>query len=68
MAYVSPSSRRYPTRVITKPSIAYSVKTYLNRKTHVGAQVEIHVNRKDVMETSFRAIMGIKDAEALKTR
>ena len=37
-------------------------------KPHVGPQLELHVNRKDIMETSFRAIMSIKDIEALKTR
>ncbi|CAF0748147.1 unnamed protein product [Rotaria sordida] len=37
-------------------------------KSHVASQVEIHVNRKDVMETSFRVIMSIKDLELLKTR
>ena len=37
-------------------------------KAHVGPQLELHVNRKDIMETSFRSIMGIKDVEALKTR
>ncbi len=31
-------------------------------------QVELHVNRKDIMETSFRAVMSIKDTEVLKTR
>ncbi|CAF2013411.1 unnamed protein product [Rotaria magnacalcarata] len=31
-------------------------------------QVEIHVNRKDVMETSFRVIMGMKELELLKSR
>ena len=37
-------------------------------RPHVGPQVELHVNRKDVMETSFRAIMSVKDVEVLKTR
>lgn len=32
------------------------------------AQIELHITRKDVMETSFRTIMGIKDAEVLRTR
>ncbi|CAF1201359.1 unnamed protein product [Rotaria magnacalcarata] len=31
-------------------------------------QVEIHVHRKDVMETSFRVIMGMKELELLKSR
>ncbi|CAF4406832.1 unnamed protein product [Rotaria socialis] len=31
-------------------------------------QVEIHIHRKDVMETSFRVIMGMKDLELLKSR
>lgn len=37
-------------------------------RANVGTQVELHINRKDVMETSFRAIMSIKDVEVLKTR
>ena len=37
-------------------------------KSHVGNQVEIHVNRKDIMETSFRAVMSIKDVDVLRTR
>lgn len=37
-------------------------------KGPVGNQIELHVNRKDIMETSFRAVMSIKDSEALKTR
>ncbi|CAF4391939.1 unnamed protein product, partial [Rotaria sp. Silwood2] len=43
-------------------------RSLLRPKSHVGSQVEIHVNRKDVMETSFRVIMSIKDTEVLKTR
>ncbi len=37
-------------------------------KPSVGNQIELHVNRKDIMETSFRAVMSNKDAEVLKTR
>lgn len=37
-------------------------------RTNVGTQVELHVNRRDVMETSFTAIMSIRDPEILKTR
>ncbi|CAF1233195.1 unnamed protein product [Adineta steineri] len=37
-------------------------------KPNIGNQVELHVNRKDIMETSFRAVMGIRDTEILKTR
>ncbi|CAF0944386.1 unnamed protein product [Adineta ricciae] len=37
-------------------------------KQHVGPQIELHVNRKDIMETSFRAVMSIKDVEVFKTR
>ncbi len=37
-------------------------------KPHVGPQIELHINRKDVMETSFRAIMSVKDVEVFKTR
>lgn len=31
-------------------------------------QIEVHINRKDVMETSFRVIMSMKDPEVLKLR
>lgn len=37
-------------------------------KPSAGNQVELHVNRKDIMETSFRAVMSIRDTEVLKTR
>ncbi|UJR33213.1 hypothetical protein I4U23_020668 [Adineta vaga] len=37
-------------------------------KPHVGPQIELHVNRKDIMETSFRAVMSLKDVEVFKTR
>lgn len=37
-------------------------------KPNVGNQVELHVNRKDIMESSFRAVMSIRDTEILKTR
>ena len=37
-------------------------------KPHVGPQIELHVNRKDIMETSFRAVMSVKDVEVFKTR
>lgn len=37
-------------------------------KPQVGPQVELHIQRKDVMESSFRAIMTIKDPEILKAR
>lgn len=30
--------------------------------------MELHVNRKDIMETSFRAVMSVKDPEVLRTR
>ncbi|CAF3633948.1 unnamed protein product [Adineta steineri] len=43
-------------------------RTIPRPKAHVGPQVELHVDRKDVMETSFRVIMSIKDVEVLKTR
>ncbi|CAF3193063.1 unnamed protein product [Rotaria sp. Silwood2] len=37
-------------------------------EAHVGPQIELHINRKDIVESSFRAIMSIKDVEVLKTR
>lgn len=37
-------------------------------RTNVGNQVELHVNRKDIMETSFRAVMSVRDPEILKAR
>ncbi|CAF0743353.1 unnamed protein product [Rotaria sp. Silwood1] len=63
---------------VAGPTVPYSrdyaekykaFRHYLPRpKSHVGSQVEIHVNRKDIMESSFRVIMSIKDTEVLKTR
>ncbi|CAF1599411.1 unnamed protein product [Rotaria sp. Silwood1] len=37
-------------------------------RSNVGNQFEFHVNRKDIMESSFRAVMGVRDTEVLKTR
>ncbi|CAF1517784.1 unnamed protein product [Rotaria magnacalcarata] len=37
-------------------------------RTNAGNQIDVHVNRKDIMETSFRTIMSVRDAEVLKTR
>jgi len=37
-------------------------------RPNVGNQVELHVNRKDIMETSFRAVMSVRDPEILKAR
>lgn len=37
-------------------------------KANLGNQIELHVNRKNIMETSFRAIMSLRDPEVLKTR
>jgi E3 ubiquitin-protein ligase NEDD4 len=37
-------------------------------KPHVAPQIELHINRKDVMETSFRAVMSVKDVETFKAR
>ncbi|CAF1337842.1 unnamed protein product, partial [Didymodactylos carnosus] len=37
-------------------------------KSHVGSQFEIHVSRKEILETSFRSIMIVKDVEVFKTR
>lgn len=37
-------------------------------RANVGNQVELHVHRKDIMETSFRAVMSVRDPEVLKAR
>lgn len=37
-------------------------------KSNVGNQIELHVHRKDIMESSFRAVMGVRDPEVLKAR
>ncbi|CAF1348466.1 unnamed protein product [Rotaria sordida] len=37
-------------------------------RSNAGNQLELHVNRKDIMESSFRAVMSVRDPEALKTR
>ncbi|CAF0902584.1 unnamed protein product [Adineta ricciae] len=63
---------------IAGPTVPYSrdyeakyrqFRRYLPRpRSNVGNQVELHINRKDIMETSFRAVMGARDPEVLKAR
>ncbi|KAI0989732.1 hypothetical protein GJ496_004213 [Pomphorhynchus laevis] len=37
-------------------------------KSYVGSQVELHVSRTNILESSFRAVMPFRDPEYLKAR
>jgi len=43
-------------------------KDLLRLKPSTGTQIELHVNRRDIMESSFRSVMSVKDPELLKMR
>ncbi|CAF0866510.1 unnamed protein product [Didymodactylos carnosus] len=43
-------------------------RTLPKPKPYVGNQFEIHVSRKEILETSFRSIMVVKDVEVFKAR
>lgn len=37
-------------------------------RSYVGSQIELHVSRTNILETSFRAVMPFRDPEYLKAR